>query len=440
MSTTSVSTSSAEISRNSGTQTAASDGANQQTQAPGSINSIMNLIYPSYQAQSSLSTEPEAGAHSEVSAADNNLSVAAAISGASATLAASNDEPELKKVKLAHYTFFKNHMFPDSLKQQQQMMASGQNSNMYSQHKKLEERIGGILCCTVCLDLPSTAIYQCNNGHLMCAGCFSHLLADARLKDEQSTCPNCRCEISKTSCSRNLAVEKTLSELPATCQFCSVMFARNRLEEHQKNECFERPVKCSYERIGCMWEGPFHELSEHCEICAHPNRPCREIMTFLKNKDASLEEEEHSLSSLVNILSYEKVCFNDLQFKQYRTDEITPKLYFETNRFSAFFNQWVLKARVNDNQKNPNLSLNRHISFQLILKSRLSSSQPSIEIKFCILKGPFGEVPINPRVQTFEFNPNKLETDFIKLDIDAADCNKLLSSKIINFRCFMFQN
>ena len=55
MSTTSVSTSSAEISRNSGTQTAASDGANQQTQAPGSINSIMNLIYPSYQAQSSLS-------------------------------------------------------------------------------------------------------------------------------------------------------------------------------------------------------------------------------------------------------------------------------------------------------------------------------------------------------------------------------------------------
>ena len=86
--------------------------------------------------------------------------MAAAISGASATLAASNDEPELKKVKLAHYTFFKNHMFPDSLKQQQQMMASGQNSNMYSQHKKLEERIGGILCCTVCLDLPSTAIYQ----------------------------------------------------------------------------------------------------------------------------------------------------------------------------------------------------------------------------------------------------------------------------------------
>lgn len=34
------------------------------------------------------------------------------------------------------------------------------NSNIYLVHKKLEERIGGILCCTVCLDLPKTAIYQ----------------------------------------------------------------------------------------------------------------------------------------------------------------------------------------------------------------------------------------------------------------------------------------
>ena len=273
----------------------------------------------------------------------------------------------------------------------------------------------------------------------MCAGCFSHLLADARLKDEQSTCPNCRCEISKTSCSRNLAVEKTLSELPASCQYCNVMYSRNCLEQHQRNECLERPTKCLYERIGCTWEGPYHELYEHSEQCSHPNRPCREILGFLKRKDAEVEEEEHALSSLVNMLSYEKVCFNDLQFKQYKTDEITPKLYFETNRFSAFFHQWVLKARVNDNQKNPNLSLNRFISFQLILKSRLSSTQPNLEVKFCILKGPFGEVPINVRVQTFEFSQGKLETEYIKLDINSSDCNKLLSSKIINFRCFMFQ-
>ena len=128
-----------------------------------------------------------------------------------------------------------------------------------------------------------------------------------------------------------------------------------------------------------------------------------------------------------------------MQFKQYKTDEITPKLYFETTRFTAIYHQWVIKARVNDNQKNPNLSLNRFLSYQLILKSKLSSTQSTLEVKFCILKGPFGEVFTNPTIQTFEFNQNKLETDYIKLNISSSDCNKLLSSKMINFRLFMFQ-
>ena len=131
----------------------------------------------------------------------------------------------------------------------------------------------------------------------------------------------------------------------------------------------------------------------------------------------------------------------DLQFKQYKTDDITPKLYFETNRFSAFFHQWVLKARVNDNQKNPNLSMHRYISFQLILKSKLSvSSQPTLDVKFCVVKGPFGEVAIDTAVHSFEFSASKMETDFIRLQIRTEDCNKLLASKAINFRFFMFQS
>jgi len=55
-------------------------------------------------------------------------------------------------------------------------------------------------------------------GHLMCAGCFTHLLADSRLRDQVATCPNCRVEISKNNATRNLAVEKAVSELPSECQ------------------------------------------------------------------------------------------------------------------------------------------------------------------------------------------------------------------------------
>lgn len=74
----------------------------------------------------------------------------------------------------------------------------------------------------------------------MCAGCFTHLLADARLRDETATCPSCRTEITKVSASRNLAVEKAVSELPSECQYCGKEYPRNSLEKHETTQCEER--------------------------------------------------------------------------------------------------------------------------------------------------------------------------------------------------------
>lgn len=76
----------------------------------------------------------------------------------------------------------------------------------------------------------------------MCASCLSHLLADARLKDETPTCPGCRCEISRTLCSRNLAVEKAISELPSLCQFCARSLPRSMLPRHEAEMCQDRFV------------------------------------------------------------------------------------------------------------------------------------------------------------------------------------------------------
>ncbi|CAH2267337.1 jg27520 [Pararge aegeria aegeria] len=110
---------------------------------------------------------------------------------------------------------------------------------------KLEHRLGGILCCAVCLDLPQAAVYQCSNGHLMCAPCFTHLLADARLRDESASCPNCRIEISKANASRNLAVEKAVSELPSACRHCTGVFPRHSLQHHEDQTCEQRTYKFS---------------------------------------------------------------------------------------------------------------------------------------------------------------------------------------------------
>ncbi|XP_074842608.1 zinc finger TRAF-type-containing protein 1 isoform X1 [Carettochelys insculpta] len=327
---------------------------------------------------------------------------------------------------------------------------------------KLEERLYSVLCCTVCLDLPKASVYQvrappgppappapvclalpkasvyqCTNGHLMCAGCFIHLLADARLKEEQATCPNCRCEISKSLCCRNLAVEKAVSELPSECGFCMRQFPRSLLERHQKEECQDRVTQCKYKRIGCPWQGPYHELTVHETECTHPTKTGNELMEILDEMDQTHKKEMQLYNSIFSLLSFEKIGYTEVQFRPYRTDDFITRLYYETPRFTVLNQTWVLKARVNDSERNPNLSCKRTLSFQLILKSKVSSP---MECSFLLLKGPYDDVKINPVIYHFVFTNENNETEYVPLPIiDSVECNKLLAAKNINLRLFIFQ-
>lgn len=55
----------------------------------------------------------------------------------------------------------------------------------------------------------------------------------------------------------------------------------------------------------------------------------------------------------------------DLQLKPYRTDEYVHKLFYETSRFSAFNHQWVVKARINNSQRDPHTVNDRQITYQV---------------------------------------------------------------------------
>ncbi|KAG7301784.1 hypothetical protein JYU34_014813 [Plutella xylostella] len=302
--------------------------------------------------------------------------------------------------------------------------------------EKLEHRLGGILCCAVCLDLPPAAVYQCSNGHLMCAPCFTHLLADARLRDEASTCPNCRVEISKTSASRNLAVEKTVSELPSECKYCACVFPRHSLQHHEEKKCEERLTGCRYACIGCPWRGPHHECAAHEAACASPARSAADVIDALAARERLYQEENRVYNQVIDLLSYEKITFNDLQLKPYRTEEFVHKLYYETSRFSAFGAQWVAKAFVNKNQRDPTQSYERELSYQLILKSKTSCPLP---LQWLALRGPYGEAAVRPRVAEHAFAEDAPDSAPQPLPLaDPADTNRLLSNKAIHFRLIMF--
>lgn len=80
-----------------------------------------------------------------------------------------------------------------------------------------------------------------------------------------------------------------------------------------------------------------------------------------------------------------------MQLRPYRTDDFITKLYYETSRFSALNQQWVVKARVNDDERNPSHTLERRIAFQLSLKSRITSN---LVMQFMILNGPFSDAKV----------------------------------------------
>jgi len=68
-----------------------------------------------------------------------------------------------------------------------------------------------------------------------------------------------------------------------------------------------------------------------------------------------------------------------------------------------------------------------------------------MSVHYLVVKGPFGDMKVNPKIFKFEFNENDTETQFVTLPLpDSAECNRLLAAKTINLRCvqtiFIFYN
>lgn len=99
--------------------------------------------------------------------------------------------------------------------------------------------------------------------------------------------------------------------------------------------------------------------------------------------DKREREERMIYDSIFDLLSFEKILHQDIKWQPYRTDEYLPRLYYETNRFTLFDLQWVIKARVNDDQKDPTQSSERRITYQLCLKTRITDP---LDFHFVILK------------------------------------------------------
>lgn len=79
----------------------------------------------------------------------------------------------------------------------------------------------------------------------------------------------------------------------------------------------------------------------------------------------------------------------DLQAKSYRTDEYLTKLFYETARFSAFNHQWIVKAIINNSQRDVHQINDRVITYQVIFSSYGWLKMCWPEMQFKIFAGCF---------------------------------------------------
>jgi hypothetical protein len=196
-----------------------------------------------------------------------------------------------------------------------------------------------------------------------------------------------------------------------------------------------------------------HEKAHHEQECGHPEKSGAEVMEALELLDQQVVEERKLYKTIFELLGYDKIIFNgdspsisshysfvcdrcnfsaDIQLKPYRTDDFVHRLFYESSRFSAFNNQWVVKARINDSQKDPTQSSEREMTYQLLLKTKTSTP---MTLSYIVLRGPVGDIKVNPRVYQFNFTENETETAYESVPLsDTAECNRLLAAKTINFR------
>lgn len=121
----------------------------------------------------------------------------------------------------------------------------------------------------------------------------------------------------------------------------------------------------------------------------------------------------------------------DLQLKPYRSDDYIPQLCYESSRFSALGQQWVVKASVVGNEK----SLKRILTYQLVQKGKVN-----LNVKFLMLQSPFSDLAIKPEVHQQQFSGETQESSYHDLVLsDPMECNKMLEANVIKLRMIIFQ-
>lgn len=114
--------------------------------------------------------------------------------------------------------------------------------------------------------------------------------------------------------SEPLCIPAILTALPSAGVAGSALFSAWRPDLVNIHSYFLPPhpprvTQCKYKRIGCPWQGPYHELTVHEAECTHPTKTGNELMEILDEMDQTRKKEMQLYNSIFSLLSFEKIGY-----------------------------------------------------------------------------------------------------------------------------------
>ena len=67
---------------------------------------------------------------------------------------------------------------------------------------------------------------------------------------------------------------------------------------------------CKFENLGCKWEGPHHEKSDHEMGCSFPKKSGGELLETLNAATLKHSDDLKLFETVVGLLSFEKIAIN----------------------------------------------------------------------------------------------------------------------------------
>lgn len=159
-------------------------------------------------------------------------------------------------------------------------------------------------CCSICIELCDGHIFQCKNGHLVCASCLEKI----RKKQVDGTEPICAVCKEDTSYFRCRVAEGMIANMATNCIYCNTETTRGNLASHMKQCSLNPGVVCSAHYAGCTWTGNESYRDEHEAKClivklceSVTNVLTKPIQTYILNY-TNLNTQLHGLLGFVDLM------------------------------------------------------------------------------------------------------------------------------------------